>query len=285
MEQAPVEKSQKKCCIVGKFEAFHKGHQKLIDTAKKVCNEVEIISISGLRKIKIFSDEEKLLLAKRFNVSLKSIPFLEIKNLSPEEFFKKLKNLGCQSVVVGTDWRFGKDRTGNVRTATELGNKHNIQVICVEPVKENGKKIGTEEILTLLKEARVKEANELLGFNYFCLGKVIRGNQLGKRLGFPTLNVLCNKQLILPYGVYEVKIQINGKTLKGIANYGIKPTIGGEKPIVEVHIPGEELPELYGKPLIVEFIRFIRKEKKFSSLEELKNQIKFDVEKLKSSWR
>ncbi len=285
MERAPAGKLQKKCCIIGKFEAFHRGHQKLIEVAKEKCKKVEIISITGIKKTGIFSEEEKLLLAGQFGVKLKTVPFSKVKELSPEDFFKKLKGMGCLLVVVGADWRFGKGRSGSVETAIELGKKYGIQVVSVEPVEENGEKIGTERILKLLKGGGIEEANRLLGFNYFCLGKVVRGNRIGRRIGFPTLNVSCQKPPVLPYGVYEVKVFIDGRSFKGIANYGVKPTIGGGKPMVEVHVPEKNLPDLYGSSVKVEFVRFIRREKKFPSLEELKNQIKFDVEKLKSSWR
>ncbi|WP_163328878.1 riboflavin biosynthesis protein RibF [Desulfurobacterium thermolithotrophum] len=274
-----------KCCIVGKFESFHKGHQSLIKEAKEKCNEVFIISIKKW-KDGIFSDKEREVLAEKFKVKLITFNFEEIKDLTPEEFFLKLKEAGCQKLFAGEDWKFGKGRAGNISTAQELGKKLGIEVKVLPIKKFNGKKIGTSEIRKLLQEGKISEANKLLGFNYFCLGKVKEGNKLGRKIGFPTLNIEPEKELLMPNGVYEVRVIVDSKNFKGIANLGKRPTVSSAgKKVLEVHVPDILLPELYGKELKIEFLKFLRPEKKFSSIEELKTQIKLDVENLKRLWR
>ncbi|TCK03466.1 riboflavin biosynthesis protein RibF [Phorcysia thermohydrogeniphila] len=285
MEQAQLQESQKRCCIVGKFETFHRGHRKLIERAKELCDKVLIVSIKK-EKFTVFSEEERKEIAKGLSVELLNLPFSAVRELSPQEFFQFLKRNGCQVLIVGEDWRFGKDRKGNVRTAKELGEKFGIEVITVQTEKANGEKIATSRIKELLKEGKVEEANKLLGFSYFCLGTVTPGDRLGRDLGYPTLNVHPQKEILLPNGVYEVALTLDGETLRGIANLGVRPTVSnGVERRLEVHVPDRELPELYGKKVKVEFIRFIRPEKRFNSIEELKKQIKFDVENLKRYWR
>jgi len=285
LEQVQPSRLQKRYCIVGKFETFHRGHRKLIERAKELCGKVLVISIKK-GKFTVFSEEERREIAKELGVELLNLPFEAVRELSPEEFFQFLKKKGCQALIVGEDWRFGKDRKGNVKTAKELGEKLGIEVITVQTEKVNGEKIATSRIKELLKEGRIEEANRLLGFRYFCLGTVTLGDRLGKLLGYPTLNIFSQKEILLPNGVYEVVVTIDSKRFKGIANLGVRPTVSNNmKRRLEVHVPDRELPELYGKKVKVEFLRFIRPEKKFNSIEELKKQIKFDVENLKRHWR
>ena len=275
---------QKSCCTVGKFEAFHRGHRKLIERAKELCDRVKVISIRGKGE-KLFTDEEREEIARRLGVELLNIPFSRVKGMSPRQFFERLKEWGCDALVVGEDWRFGKNREGNIETAERLGREFGISVFTVPTELERGEKIGATRIKELLSEGKVEEANALLGFPYFSKGIVVKGASRGKEIGFPTVNVKPFKELPLPFGVYAVKLTFDGKTYRGVANYGRAPTLKNSEPVVEVFVPEVELPPLYGKNVKVEFLKFLRPEKRFSSVEELINQIKLDVENLKEFWR
>ncbi|WP_456435706.1 riboflavin kinase [Thermovibrio ammonificans] len=280
MERAQQSKSQKSCCLVGKFSALHRGHRKLIEEARKRCSDVKLVTVK--RGEQLFSGEEREELLKELRVESVELPFEHIKELSPEEFLKLLKEMGCSVLVVGKEWRFGKGRSGTAETAKKLGRKLGIEVVTVEPVKEGESKISTSEIVKLLREGSIEEANRLLGFNYFTVGTVERGKGLGRRLGFPTLNVKV-KELPLPYGVYAVNLVIEGRKLPAVANYGVRPTVERDsKPVLEVHVPKAHLPQLYGKRVRVEFLKFLRPEKRFSTVEELKNQIKLDLKKFQT---
>ncbi len=271
-----------KSCIVGKFESFHRGHQKLIEEAKKLAEIVEIFSIwpPPNSDNPLFTEREREYLAKKFNVKLNNIEFDEIKNLTPEEFFAFLKTCNCTYLVVGIDWRFGKGRSGNVETAKILGKKYDIKVIPIPPVEENGRKISTSWIKELLKQGSIEKANHLLGFKFFTMGITVKGQGIGKTIGFPTVNVKTEKKLLLPFGVYEVEMTCNKETFKAIANFGTRPTFNGEKPILEVHVIGKKLEIKEHTPVKVDFKRFLREERKFNSVEELKKQIKLDVDKI-----
>lgn len=277
-------KLQKSCCTVGKFEAFHRGHRKLIEVAKGLCPSVKVISIRGKGET-LFTDEEREEIARGLKIELLNLSFSEVKELTPEEFFNLLKDLGCSVLVVGEDWRFGKDRSGDVETARELGKKLGIEVVTVLVERFNGEKIGATKVRELLSIGKVEEANKLLSFNYFAFGEVVKGSSKGREIGFPTVNVKPFKELPLPFGVYAVNLVVDGRVYRGIANYGRAPTLKESEPLIEIFVPGEELPELYGKTVKVEFLKFFRPEKRFSSVEELVNQIKLDLKNLKEFWR
>jgi len=240
-----------------------------------------VISIRGIGK-ELFSPREREEILRRFKVKAVELPFHKIKELSPEEFFYLLKEMGCQTVVVGEDWRFGKGRKGGVKEALEIGRRLGIEVVAVDTLKVKGVKVGTSLIKSLLKEGKVEKANRFLGFPYFAIGKVVRGRGLGRKLGFPTLNIKTDKEIPLREGVYLVKVKIDGKEFLGLSNYGRRPTFNGKEKLLEVFIPEKELPELYGREVKVEFLKFIRPEKTFKTVEELKKQIKLDLQSFKS---
>jgi len=271
---------QRVCCTVGKFNAFHIGHRKLIEEARKRCGNVKVISIRG-KGIELLSDRERREVIRDLGVEVIDIPFSKVKDLSPEEFFKLLKEFGCSKLIVGKDWRFGRGRSAGVEEALRLGREFGIEVIPVDTVEFNGEKVGTSRIFYLLSQGNVEEANELLGFPFFVIGKVVEGRKLGRKIGFPTLNVDVGRELPLKRGVYVVRLSFDGKSFYGVANYGVRPTFGTLEPLLEVHVPEENLPSLYGKEVKVEFLKFLRPEISFSSVEELGKQIKLDVRKLK----
>jgi riboflavin kinase/FMN adenylyltransferase len=265
---------------VGKFNALHKGHKRLIEEAKKRCDRTVLISIRG-KGIELFSEREREEIAKELGVELLNLSFEEVKEISPQEFMKFLKDLGCSTLIVGKEWRFGKNRSAGVKEAKEIGEKLGVEVVSVEPIKEGGKKVGTSEIYSLLKEGRIREANRLLGYPFFVVGKVVKGRKVGRKIGFPTLNVDTGRELPLKFGVYAARLVLDGKGHSAVANYGVRPTFDGSYPVLEVHVPDEKLPPLYGREVKVEFLDFIRPEKRFSDARELKRQIELDVESLK----
>jgi len=284
LERVAQGASQRKCCTVGKFEAFHIGHQKLIEKAKSLCSSVLVVSIDKDR-LGLFTSQERESLARTLGVKLLNLEFERVKNQTPEQFFAFLKSLGCTTLVVGEDWRFGRNRAGDVNLATQLGRIVGIEVFTVSAVALEGEKVATTKVVSLISAGEVRRATELLGFPYFCLGKVEAGRQFGRRIGYPTLNIGCFKKLLLPNGVYEVRLWLKGKSYMAVANLGVKPTFGAVERTLEVHIPDAELPELYGEEVKVEFLSFLRKEMAFSSTKELAKQIQADIERVKLLWR
>lgn len=276
-------------CSIGNFDGIHIGHQKVLETLKKEAKKrglkTAVITFYPHPR-KVLKDENLCritnLETKRNILENLGIDYLIIIDFNPEfakktkdEFINFLKEfLNCKLLVVGEDWRFGKNREGNV----EYLKIKNMEVIPVKKEKLQGEKISSSDIRKLLKEGKVDIQKKILGREYCIKGKVVKGRGLGSKIGFPTINVDPQEELCLRFGVYAGKVIINGKEYKAAINFGKKPTVENlKKPIIEAHIiedfKEEDIPEY----ITVCFYKFLRDEKKFNSLEELMHQIEKDV--------
>ncbi len=289
--------SERTAITVGNFDGFHKGHRFLIrklgEEAKKrnlktllltfFPHPLKVLS-PGVRFCEISDIYEKIIMAEETGVDY----FVFIKftksfsEIRAREFLEKIiyERLGCKYLLVGYDWRFGYGREGEVELAREVGEKMGFEVGYVEPYTENGKIVSSTLIRRLLKEGRLKEAEFFLGRRYWIERKVIRGSGRGKNIGFPTANLKNTSNLCLKEGVYAVRV--NGTHI-GVANYGYRPTFGDETKVLEIHLINFE-GDLRGKRLRVEFLDFIREERKFSDVKELKKQIEEDIKLVKNRY-
>ena len=208
--------------------------------------------------------------------------FSELRNYEAEEFVKVVLagRMNAVKVVCGPDFRFGRGAAGNVDSLRKYGAKYGFEVSTVDPVVVDGNVVSSSRIRELLSEGDVKKANALLGYRYKIKRSVEDGNHIGRTIDFPTINQSFEEgQLIPAYGVYATSVVIDGKQYDGITNIGVKPTVEKEcKPLAETHILGFS-GDLYGKTLEVSFSDFLRPERKFDSLDVLKNQIKTDINK------
>ena len=208
--------------------------------------------------------------------------FSELRNYEAEEFVKVVLagKMNAVKVVCGPDFRFGRGAAGNVDSLRKYGTKYGFEVSTVDPVVVDGNVVSSSRIRELLSEGDVKKANALLGYRYKIKRSVEDGNHIGRTIDFPTINQSFEEgQLIPAYGVYATSVVIDGKQYDGITNIGVKPTVEKEcKPLAETHILGFS-GDLYGKTLEVSFSDFLRPERKFDSLDALKNQIKTDINK------
>ena len=202
--------------------------------------------------------------------------------MSPEEFVKNIlvEKFNIKHAVCGFNYRFGKNGMGNTNTLCELGKKYGFTVEICNEITLDGEKISSSTIRSLLKDGKVGLANKLLGHNFSIQGNVTEGKRLGKSIGFPTANVFFQENsATLLCGVYKTMVTVNKTKMPAITNVGINPTFGGEKMRSETYIPGFSA-DIYGKEIRIEFIDFIRKERKFDSLDELKIQIEKDIKKV-----
>ena len=202
-------------------------------------------------------------------------------NLSPEDFINILKKMNVKQVFCGSDYHFGKDGAGDV----ELLNKHFVvNVLDIHnPFEE---KISTHTIIDHIKNGEIEKANKELGYHYAITGKVVQGKKKGRDLGFPTMNVKPVANYVLPkFGVYKSRVVVGVREYLGMTNVGMRPTLGyeGEEPGIETHLIDIKVDELYGEEVIVTFEEFIREEKKFDSVDELKAQIARDLESIKKT--
>ncbi|MCQ2787259.1 MAG: riboflavin biosynthesis protein RibF [Bacilli bacterium] len=280
-----VPKLNKKLCLcLGYFDGVHIAHQRLINEAKVTSDDqIGIITFdSGVKgKESITSLDDRLNLFKALKVDYVFVFSFSkaFKNLSAEQFKKKfLDKVNPTSLIAGHDFKFGKNRQGDT---TYLKKYYKVHV--VDFLKKNNKKISSNDIISFIKEGNIKKANEYLGRAYQIKGRVIHGLRNGSKLNFPTANIKILDNYVVPrFGVYKVITYINGIPRLGIANVGIHPTIDKLKaPLLEVNIQNFSA-NIYGKEIYVEFVDFVRPEKKFKNEKELIKQIKKDISSLKS---
>jgi len=276
--------------IVGNFDGVHLGHRYLLDTLKgrakdrglktmvvTFCPHPLKVLAPRLFLCELSTAEEKMELLKEEVDYLCFIRFdREFSQMSAKHFLEDViyRRLGCRYLLVGYDWRFGYRREGEIELAREVGDKLGFEVELATPFKKNGHIVSSTLVRRLLGEARLKEAEEFLGRRYWIRRKVIRGDGRGSGIGFPTANLKDTDSLCLKEGVYAVVVDDN---LPAVANLGYRPTFGGKKKVLEVHIPGFS-GDLRGKSIKVEFLKFLREERKFSGINELRAQIEKDIQ-------
>lgn len=272
---------------LGYFDGVHLGHQKLISEAVKNSKyKVSVLTFdkpisslinNGKSSEIITSLDDRFKVISRLNADYYFVMHIdnEFLNMSSNDFISLLKKLNVKEVYVGEDFRFGKDAKGSLN---EL--KENFKTTIVELLSKNNKKISAQDILKYLKNGELKEAKVLLGRNYLISGVVSKGKGIGHTIGFPTMNLKTFSNYVLPkFGVYKTIAYLDNVPHISITNVGIRPTVNGEYPTIEVYIPGFN-EDAYDRNLSVEFLDFIRPEMKFSSLNELKRQIQNDLKKV-----
>ncbi len=282
--------NKKNVLCLGRFDGLHIGHQKVISSAKEYIKDkpdLELFMFT-LKRINncacsILSFEE--LCYKSESLGVQNVVFAEqtqeFFNISYDYFLNILyENFKPQAVFVGEDYTFGKDRLGTVSQLKAFCKQKNIECFSVKLEEKNGEKVSSTLIKTYLQEGKIEKANELLGGNYFVIGEVVHGRHLGKEIGFPTTNILLDSTKIpIKQGVYASSVIIDGKRYKAMSSFGTAPTFDVNKLVLESYILDFDK-EIYGKKIIVELERFLRENKKFSSKEQLINQLKKDVSKI-----
>ena len=286
---------QNSILLVGNFDGLHLGHQKLFNLAKKYKKKFKLkigvitfepmpkmyfnknlknFRISNLyQKRKILEKEGiDFLITKKFN---KRFSKIKSHNFIKEILYKKLK---AKYIFVSNNFRFGNKREGNVNQLINNEKKYKYKIIKPKPFKLKNKIISSTLIRKLLSNGKVELVNKLLNRKWSIVGKVVKGRKMGKKIGFPTCNINIQDYVIAKTGVYAVKIyrQNNNFSLKGIANLGYRPTFNQKKILLEVYIFNFS-GNLYNKQLTIDFINFIRKEKKFKNIKQLKKQINLDL--------
>jgi len=283
---------------IGNFDGVHLGHQKVISTvvshARTFLIEPMVVTFKGHPKFLKMSPEARYLLTthdeKIFliqQLGIKHIEVLEfnetLMQMGVEEFLHYLKkNFNMQHLVMGFNHHFGRNREGTPEKVSRLLNKFDFYLTVVPPVFLREQVISSTLIRDFLKEGRVEEAAKALGRLYTVSGVVSKGKGIAGDLGFKTVNITVHENKLLPgNGVYAVEVLYGEKILKGVAYIGKSPTLGLGEHRLEIHLINFNK-HLYGENLTVNFVKFIRAEKKFASLEELTQQIRKDIQKANS---
>lgn len=282
--------------VIGKFDGLHKGHRALLDMLSKAKKEEGLLTAiftfvkspkEALEKTKqqyILTTKEKRLFMEHNGIDiLVECPLEpEILSIEPEIFVEKIlvDKLNIKRIFCGEDCGFGYKRRGNAELLKELEGRYGYKTTVIKKLQYGGRDISSTYIREEIEKGNLETVNELLGYPYTAIGKVVQGRQLGRTLGFPTFNIIPTEdKLLLPKGVYYTNSIVDGNKYPSITNIGTRPTVNGENDItIETNILDVSI-DLYEKTLELEFFKFIRPERKFNSKEELKAAVENDIKR------
>lgn len=282
----------------GFFDGVHIGHKAVIKSAvdfgKKYNKKSAVITFQDHPCCFFYHVQPKYLISKHDKIKMIEdlgvdyLYFLKfdeaLSKMSASDYLKEIiiKNFAPAAISTGFNHYFGAKKSGDVQLLNKMQKEFGYQYFEIQPVLHNKEIISSTRIRDDLSLGNIELINSMLGYEYFLEETVVEGQKLGRELGFKTANLIYPDNLVeIGRGVYKAKIQHNDKTYEGIANYGLRPTVSeNEKAILEVHILNFDQ-DIYGEKIKVTFLKKIRDEKKFNSLEELKSQIKADVNSIK----
>lgn len=294
---------------IGNFDGVHLGHQAIVNAILKKAHEIggpaclftfrphpqEVLRPGNRVKLLTTYDEKvEILESFGLDVVVEQLFSQEFFTLTAREFFERVvvKAFQAKALFVGHDFAFGRNRDGNIETLKNWCKEKGIHLEVIPPFVLNGETVSSTAIREKLSRGEVAEASSLLGRPFFYRGSVVRGDQRGRLLGFPTANLKLEQKLALPHGVYATwAIRKQGDRsirIPSVTNVGIRPTFHPELSdlpvLIETHLilSESEFPDLYGETLEVQFAERFRDERKFSSFDELKTQIQQDRERAKA---
>ncbi len=282
-----IKNSEPLTITIGNFDGIHLAHQALLKKLSKYKDTKSgLVTFnphpSKLFKVpnyqKLMSLDDKIKIISNFNIDYMFVVEFdeEFSKLSVNEFIDFLKNLNVKRVIIGSDFRFGYKKSGSINDL-----KKYFKVIVIEDLLTNNELISTTHIKQLIYNAKLDEAKKLLTRNYFITGPVMKGSNIGSKIGFPTANIDYNDYLIPKDGVYYANVIYQGKLYRGALNIGHNPTLNySNKKRVEVHLLDFN-GELYGSYLTVYFIKYLREELKFNNKDELIKTLRNDVKSIR----
>jgi len=279
---------------IGKFDGFHLGHQSLIEHAllaerrglASMVISFDFLPLDG-KKRTIMTVEEEIAYLDGLGVDyFVLIPVTEEFIRMPYDVFVKtvlVEKLRAKRVFCGSDFRFGFNRAGNTKNLTKLGEELGFETRVIPEEMYLDEPISSTRIRAYLADGKIEDVNACLGHNYAVQGEVVHGLKLAGKFGFPTANVIPNEHQLLPkFGVYDTRVCIDGVVYRAMTNIGIKPTITSDnEPVLEAHILDFSA-DIYGKTITVSFIRYIRAERKFDSVDALFEQVRSDVDTIRN---
>ena len=291
---------------IGVFDGVHLGHLKVLERLKEIAKEKDgesvvltlwphprIVLDKDVESLRLLNNivEKEFLLSKTGIDHLIIIPFTkEFSELTACEFIEEylVKKINVKHLVVGYNHQFGKDRKAGYEFLNECAQKFGFSIEKLNAKLVDNDKVSSTKIRKFLISGNLDIANNYLGYEYFISGNVVEGNQIGRKIGFPTANIKIPE----PYkqvpkdGVYAVRVKLNGNSYYGMLNIGSRPTIEStlRSKNIEVHILGFDK-KIYNQTVTVSFIKRMRDEKKFNGLEELKQQLEKDKIEIKQLFK
>jgi riboflavin kinase / FMN adenylyltransferase len=290
-------KHTKGVIAIGNFDGLHLGHQKVINEAKQKAKKYKLpLGIMTFEPVPVMFFNKKIknhrinsLQQKIFQLKKLKLDFLIIikfnknfSSLTAEKFIERVifKKTKCKYLYVSRNFKFGFKRRGNIQTLKKFEKEFNYKKIITSPYKKNNKTISSTFIRKKIRIGKIEIVNKLLNRKWCIEGKVIRGKKRGRKIGFPTCNLSLNSYVVPKLGVYAVQVNTHRFKKNGVANIGYRPTFNGQNLLLETNIFGINK-NLYNKVISVSFKKFIRSEKKFKNLEQLKKQIELDIKQAK----
>ena len=279
---------------IGVFDGVHRGHQAVISTSASHAQSVHgtpVVVTFDPHPGKVLRPKSAphLLTATQHKISLirnLGVAHLLVINFDkkfaatpPEDFVQQLvtHSEALREICVGHEWSFGKDRRGNLNLLNKLGGQFGFDVVGIQPVTVNGVVVSSTAIRQAIEAGDFDKAGEMLGRQYTILGTVARGDGLGKKIGFPTANLSAHSEQFPPNGVYLAQASLDGVLHHGVVNLGYRPTVSHESNrVLEIHLFDFNR-DIYGDDVEVLFVQYLRKEKKFESVDALMRQIDLDV--------
>ena len=286
---------------IGVFDGVHLGHRAVISTSTQHAKEVDgtpVVVTFDPHPAKVLRPDSAphLLTATQHKIALirdLGVAHLLVQNFNrefaatpPEEFVEQLvtKAKPLREICVGHEWSFGKGRAGNLALLKQLGAAHGFNVVGVQAVTVNGEVVSSTAIRRAVAEGDLVKATQMLGREYTILGTVKAGDKLGRKLGFPTANISAHSEQFPPNGVYVAEARLAGTLYRGVANLGYRPTVSSGNPerLLELHL-FDLNKEFYGEEVEVRFLRYLRPEQRFESVDALAAQIARDVQVARES--
>jgi riboflavin kinase/FMN adenylyltransferase len=280
---------------MGNFDGIHRGHQEIFRILRQEAAEnqgtalvvtffphpLKVLHPDRAPRL-ITNVQDRVELMECFGIDLVlCLPFNEeFAAWDAERFVREIlvQKLGTKKVLVGNNFRFGKNRQGDIAFLQEKGKPFGYTVQKIDPVQVNGMEVSSTRIRQFLQAGRVRESAMMLGRPYNISGTVVTGDKRGRTLGFPTANLATDAELLPPNGVYAVRVLLGKDQRLGVASLGVKPTFSGKKYCIEAHIFDFDQ-DIYGKSLRMEFIDWIREERSFPDANALAEQIDRDAQK------
>jgi len=278
---------------LGFFDGVHLGHKAVIESAAKFSGKKAVLTFSEhpekVLKNKapslLISNEKKLCELEKAGVdAVYLLDFSEIMNMDAKSFVKDIliDTLNAKMLSCGYNYRFGKGGMGDTNLIKEISEKENVEVNVISEILYENREVSSTKIRKLIENGEIILANKMLGRNFGFETIVEHGRRIGSSLGFPTINQKYPEDLVLPkFGVYVSQTLVDGKFYRSITNIGIKPTVKSDYVIAETNI-FDFSKDLYGKKLELELLDFLREERKFESLDELRKTIADDCEKARN---
>jgi riboflavin kinase/FMN adenylyltransferase len=282
---------------IGVFDGVHRGHQAVISTSAdhaRAANGTPVVVTFDPHPEKVLRPHAAphLLSATQHKIAL--IRALGVEHLliisfdkqfaatEPEDFVQKLTAYSkpLREICVGHEWSFGKNRRGNLDLLKKLGANFDFDVVGIPPVTINGAVVSSTAIRKAIEKGDFAKAAEMLGREYTILGTVTQGDNLGKKIGFPTANLSAHSEQFPPNGVYAAEARVDGELHRGVINLGVRPTVsdGKSERVLEIHLFDFNR-DIYGRDVEARFLKFLRPEKKFENLDALVQQIRQDAER------